>query len=615
MSSSKTETPLLMSEVSGSGSFDGQNMNLNNMMKGGPLRQRVTSFGDVKMVAIDSGSDDGGVHVRRRLSMISHSVLRESDIDIQRLRDAFSSLDVQGDGGLELSEFRNMWKIVFPQRSLDQDAWKATEKMFSEMDVDGSGIITFEEIIHYLEVHRRRELERCRTPKSTREWIWQYVGNSNVPRAWMQDAPVHVQVSIFFWRVLSQVLMALGIVVVFIDSLPRFQNQSGYPGTDTTFTLDVIVNVFFTIDFILWVVSYPAQPPPDPQFHARTLDTDSDSTPPPSPRTAPVFSPSILFRGAFWMEAVALVAFYRRALDFDHSVPTRSLSVFRLFRVMRVLRAIRSWTKSHVRRSPELGRALRKSFMSLLFLVMLMMIVLIVTSSVMYFAEQHEASFDHASLKWIRWNNSQYEDSGQPTPYQSIPDAFWWSIVTITTVGYGDQVPRTIPGKVVASLTMLAGLVVVSFPITILTSTFQAMEADRVDRETRILECEAFYNGIKKWLETGGVVKKATLVTPTSRGYTRRESVNPIAMSPFGAPKVTFNSSITSDTQLDHSQVVSVIEACISKSLSSLEDKLVKSLSSLEDRVASLEAEVKRQNDRPPASLEGICNDVTRFQL
>ena len=59
--------------------------------------------------------------------------------------------------------------------------------------------------------------------------------------------------------------------------------------------------------------------------------------------------------------------------------------------------------------------------------------------------------------------------------FGTIPRAFWWSVVTITTVGYGDCYPITLPGKIVCIFTMLAGILMIALPITVVGSNFQKM--------------------------------------------------------------------------------------------------------------------------------------------
>jgi hypothetical protein len=61
----------------------------------------------------------------------------------------------------------------------------------------------------------------------------------------------------------------------------------------------------------------------------------------------------------------------------------------------------------------------------------------------------------------------------EPSPYTSIPGACWWFIVTATTTGYGDQVPTSSFGKIVASAAMLLSLLVLAFPISVFTNLWK----------------------------------------------------------------------------------------------------------------------------------------------
>ena len=68
----------------------------------------------------------------------------------------------------------------------------------------------------------------------------------------------------------------------------------------------------------------------------------------------------------------------------------------------------------------------------------------------------------------------------QPDKFGTIPDAMWWSIVTLGTIGYGDVVPVTVPGKLIAGVTIFLGLVMIALPVGIIASGF-AEEIHRRD--------------------------------------------------------------------------------------------------------------------------------------
>src|SRR5215831_14433849 len=66
----------------------------------------------------------------------------------------------------------------------------------------------------------------------------------------------------------------------------------------------------------------------------------------------------------------------------------------------------------------------------------------------------------------------------QPDKFGTIPDAMWWAIVTLGTIGYGDVVPVTALGRVVASFTIFLGLIMIALPIGIVSTAF----ADEIHR-------------------------------------------------------------------------------------------------------------------------------------
>lgn len=67
--------------------------------------------------------------------------------------------------------------------------------------------------------------------------------------------------------------------------------------------------------------------------------------------------------------------------------------------------------------------------------------------------------------------------------FSSIPASYWWSIISVSTVGYGDMVPHSIPGQLVALIIILSGILILSFPSTsifhIFHSTYDELKEER----------------------------------------------------------------------------------------------------------------------------------------
>jgi voltage-gated potassium channel Kch len=71
-----------------------------------------------------------------------------------------------------------------------------------------------------------------------------------------------------------------------------------------------------------------------------------------------------------------------------------------------------------------------------------------------------------------------------PNSFASVGDAAWWAATTVTTIGYGDVVPATSGGRVIAVFVMFASVATVSFTTAVVTASFVAYQQRRIGPET-----------------------------------------------------------------------------------------------------------------------------------
>lgn len=62
------------------------------------------------------------------------------------------------------------------------------------------------------------------------------------------------------------------------------------------------------------------------------------------------------------------------------------------------------------------------------------------------------------------------EHAAQPLVFHNITDALWWSVVTFTTIGYGNIYPVTYVGKGIAAVTVALGLILFAITTAVLTA-------------------------------------------------------------------------------------------------------------------------------------------------
>jgi voltage-gated potassium channel len=82
---------------------------------------------------------------------------------------------------------------------------------------------------------------------------------------------------------------------------------------------------------------------------------------------------------------------------------------------------------------------------------------------------------------------AMYLIEGEENGFTSIPAAIYWSIVTMTTVGYGDMAPITVSGKVLASIVMILGYSIIAVPTGIVTA--EIVESAAMSRKITTRSC------------------------------------------------------------------------------------------------------------------------------
>lgn len=97
-------------------------------------------------------------------------------------------------------------------------------------------------------------------------------------------------------------------------------------------------------------------------------------------------------------------------------------------------------------------------------------------------------SFSEYDPKWTP------DDGVAETHFKSIPEAFWWAIVTMTTVGYGDMHPVTPYGRAVGSACAVTGILCLALPVPVIVSNFMHYYRQAVANKKRDWSRDTFSN-------------------------------------------------------------------------------------------------------------------------
>ncbi len=133
-----------------------------------------------------------------------------------------------------------------------------------------------------------------------------------------------------------------------------------------------------------------------------------------------------------------------------------ALRAFRLLRVFRILKLVR-----FLGAADQLKRALITSRAKIAIFIYTILIISVILGTIMYLIESNESGFT------------------------SIPRSIYWTIVTLTTVGYGDIAPQTPIGQIIATIIMILGYGIIAVPTGIVTVAYSKQAQHKIPTNTQ----------------------------------------------------------------------------------------------------------------------------------
>ena len=202
------------------------------------------------------------------------------------------------------------------------------------------------------------------------------------------------------------IAIVLSVIVICLETVPEFRSSDWY---QTLGYLHWTFTALFTIEYFLRV------------FCVRRP-------------VAYIFS--------FW-GIIDLLSILPEYLIFIPGI--KRMSMFSVIRSLRLLRAFRifklGWFQAE---ADDLGGAIWRARAKIVVFLTTVLIIVTVTGTMMY--EIEKAALEDESM------------------FRSIPEGIYWAIVTMTTVGFGDIVPRSLPGKFLSSCLIMLGYSLIIVP-------------------------------------------------------------------------------------------------------------------------------------------------------
>lgn len=423
------------------------------------LRQLVATTGGPRWVRSGKGAAVNVVASVHRVFIPARLDELTPD-DMVKLEQTFVAMDEDGSGTLDFLELRDLWWSVFGTLT-ETEVDRITGFMFEDVDADGDHEVTWRELANYLtgkfdcpetaeiaKVVGMPSFVKFNKPLTWRHWIWALVEATAVEHyrcQWLRYASTAIAIFLQF-------VIALATVAVVIDSVRDLD-----PGVRSTFNvIESTCIALFTTEFLLrWGVC--------------TLREPGD--------TRILLSQRLFWSQLFtYIDLVAILPFYLQKAgvigtgDDDRANNMSFVRMVRLVRVVRIMRMLKLGRNSEG--FQLLLVAMSRARTGFMWMGMLLALTTVLFGAFAFYAEIDECTYDATRGGWVRWDNSSLPDAGRAIEFQSIIPAMWWAIGTLTSCAYGEIIPHTGTGQTVAGATMVVGLLVTAYPITIITVVF-----------------------------------------------------------------------------------------------------------------------------------------------
>ena len=225
----------------------------------------------------------------------------------------------------------------------------------------------------------------------------------------------------WIFGMISLVIVWISIFTATLETMPRFTSES-----ETWSTIELVLNIWFLTEVVFRMV----------------------------------FSQNLLefLKGSMnLVDIVAVIPYFVISL-----VQANMIGLIRIFKVLKFIRVVRLFRFSkHSRRLKVVGEILKSSLGNFRLLMLCLVMVIFFGGTIIYVIETSSIESNRG--------------------FTSIPASIWWSVQTITSVGYGDLIPETIVGRIFACCYMLFGAVTISLPVLTIVSQFATLYPKNVE--------------------------------------------------------------------------------------------------------------------------------------